>query len=95
MKEVNKLVNSISTFFLQITEKKTIFATEISKVLQEIFMFQNKKTRVFNLDYKGNEKNSRDHGDRFLNDFTEFIQKPVPMISQYQERGEPKALQFA
>ena len=22
-----------------------------------------------------------DHGDRFLNEFTEFIQKPVPMIS--------------
>ena len=21
-----------------------------------------------------------DHGDRFLNEFTEFIQKPVPMI---------------
>jgi len=26
---------------------------------------------------------SRDHGDRFLNEFTEFIQKPVPMISAF------------
>jgi hypothetical protein len=24
----------------------------------------------------------RDHGDRFLNEFGEFIQKPVPMISK-------------
>ena len=23
----------------------------------------------------------RDHGDRFLNEFVEFIQKPVPVIS--------------
>jgi hypothetical protein len=23
---------------------------------------------------------TKDHGDRFLNEFTEFIQKPVPMI---------------
>ena len=28
----------------------------------------------------------RDHGDRFLNDFTEFIQKPVPMISDRWNR---------
>ncbi len=28
-------------------------------------------------------RGSRDHGDRFLNEFTEFIQKPVPMIFSY------------
>ena len=26
---------------------------------------------------------TEDHGDRFLNEFTEFIQKPVPMISLF------------
>ena len=28
-----------------------------------------------------------DHGDRFLNEFNEFIQKPVPMIPAVNPRG--------
>ena len=32
--------------------------------------------------YLASSRNTKmeDHGDRFLNEFTEFIQKPVPMI---------------
>jgi hypothetical protein len=29
----------------------------------------------------------KNHGDRFLNEFPEFIQKPVPMILWRQRRG--------